>query len=625
MKRTLRTACLLTVTAGVVIVLSGMAGEPRSTKARAEKAAGAKIKYHSPIALVAGKAGKTLYVVENTNCQIAVVDVATGKVRQKLPTPGEATGVALSPDGSELYVTAGLPDGKLVTFDTATGKQIAVIDAGHSPIAPVVTKDGTRYVCDRFRNVVLGFAKGSSKAISIPVSREPVGLGLGDGGKTLVVANHLPAGRADQDFTASVISLIDTGANKVVKSIPLPNGSTGVRDIAMSPDGKLACVTHILARYHLPTTQVERGWMNTNALTIIDVPKKEIINTVLLDELDNGAANAWGAAWTADGKFICVSQAGTHDVSVIDWDGLSKKLDASAKAGKGEEVKNDLSFLIGLRRRIKLEGNGPRGLATIGSNVYAAMYFSDSLCTLDVDPAVRPVPKTIALGPTQPLTKVRKGEMYFNDAMLCFQQWQACASCHPDARTDGLSWDLLSDGMGNRKNVKSMLFSHKTPPTMVTGIRPDAEIAVRAAARFILFKAWSEEGSKCVDEYLKSLRPAPSPYLVKQANGTFGLSASAKRGKVLFDAADCGTCHNGPYLTDMKKYDVGTGTGSEEGLKFDMPTLREVWRSGPYLYNGRAATMEEVFTKFDPKDQHGTTGKLNAAQIKDLCEYVLSL
>jgi hypothetical protein len=35
--------------------------------------------------------------------------------------------------------------------------------------------------------------------------------------------------------------------------------------------------------------------------------------------------------------------------------------------------------------------------------------------------------------------------------------------------------------------------------------------------------------------------------------------------------------------------------------------------------------MEEVFTKFNPKDEHGATSKLAPQQIKDLTEYVMSL
>ena len=52
----------------------------------------------------------------------------------------------------------------------------------------------------------------------------------------------------------------------------------------ISPDGKYVYATHILARYQMPTTQLERGWMNTNALSIIDVEARKLLNTVLLDD-----------------------------------------------------------------------------------------------------------------------------------------------------------------------------------------------------------------------------------------------------------------------------------------------------------------------------------------------------
>jgi len=207
LKRVVEVVCLLAAAGGLVIALTSAVPTPTS----AAPAETREIRYLSPIAVIADKAGKTLYVAEATGHQIGVVDVASGKVTKNLPLPGEARGLTLSPDGKRLVAAAGVPDGKLVIFDTnpAAGyKQIGVIDAGHSPIAPVVAPDGTVYVCDRFRGAVLAFA--GKQRISIPVSREPTGLGLGDDGKTLVVANHLPAGRADQDFTASVVTLIDT-------------------------------------------------------------------------------------------------------------------------------------------------------------------------------------------------------------------------------------------------------------------------------------------------------------------------------------------------------------------------------------------------------------------------------
>jgi len=623
MKRTIGIVCLLGVAGGVAMILS--CAPMRSTPGKQRGAAGGEEGYLSPVAVIADRTGERLYVAERTGRQVAVIDLATGTVRRKLPLPAEASGLAMSRDGKRLLVTAGLGDGKLVIFDAASGRRTGLLDAGHSPMAPVVGRDGTIYVCDRFRNAVLAFARDSTKPVSIGVSRQPVGLGIGDGGRRLVVINHLPAGAADGYFTAAVVTLIDTAANKVVKEIPLPNGGTNLRGVAISPDGRRACVTHILARFRTPAVQLE-GWMNTNAMTIIDVPGGKIVNTVLLDDYDNGAAGAWGAAWTADGKYICVGHAGTHEISVIDWAGLAGKLAASAADDEGDHVRTDLFFLSGLRRRIKLEGNSPRGLTIVGSRIYAAMYFSDSICTLDVKAGVRPAPATIRLGPERPLTRARKGEIYFNDAArMCFHQWQSCASCHPDGRNDGLNWDLVNDGMGNPKSTKSMVLAPKTPPAMVTGIRADSLTAIEAGFRSLQLAVCSAEEAACVNEYLKNLRPAPSPHLVRRADGSLGLSESAGRGKVLFQTARCASCHKGPYLTDMKTRDVGTGVYREDGRKFDTPTLREVWRTGPYLYDGRAATMREVFEKFNPNDKHGTTSKLNARQIADLCQYVLSL
>ena len=111
------------------------------------------------------------------------------------------------------------------------------------------------------------------------------------------------------------------------------------------------------------------------------------------------------------------------------------------------------------------------------------------------------------------------------------------------------------------------------------------------------------------------------------------LSARAKRGEALFKKAKCADCHtadskgpNGEHLwTDRKPYDVGVGTGTEAGRKFDTPTLAEIWRTAPYLYDGRALTMEDVLTTSNPNDAHGETSKLSPEEIKDLAEYVLSL
>jgi hypothetical protein len=188
---------------------------------------------------------------------------------------------------------------------------------------------------------------------------------------------------------------------------------------------------------------------------------------------------------------------------------------------------------------------------------------------------------------------------------------------------DGLNWDLLNDGVGNPKNTRSLLLAHQTPPAMTLGVRETAETAVRAGIRHILFTVQPPEVAQAINEYLKSLKPVPSPHLV---NGQ--LSPAARRGETLFRSKEtgCVQCHPPPLFTSLKSYDVGTrGPLDGDADTFDTPTLIEIWRTAPYLHDGSAATLRDLLTLANPNDRHGKTSRLSADQIMDLCEYLLSL
>jgi YVTN family beta-propeller protein len=598
-----------------------------------------KSQWLSPTALVATADGGTMFIACATANQVAVFDVAKGKVAKTVEMPDSPLGLALSADGKQLFVTCAAPSSSVCIVDTASNKITATIPTGHTAMAPVPSPDGkTLYVCNRFNNCVSTIDLTQRKEVNrVAVPREPVAAAVTPDGKLLLVANHIHTGRADADVVAAVVTIIDTASGKIVKDIALPNGSGLLRDVKVSPDGKYACVTHVLARFHLPTTQLERGWMNTNALSLIDLTKCALFNTVLLDNVDSGAANPWAAAWSTDGKQICVTHAGTHEVSIIDAPALLEKLakmpaaldpnakiDYNAASRVATDVPNDLSFLVGVRNRIKLQpDNGPRAIALIGKKIYTANYFSDSLSVID-QAAPNVVAASIPLGSKRTMSTVRKGEMLWNDATMCFQGWQSCASCHSsDARVDGLNWDLLNDGIGNPKNSKSMLLSHKTPPAMSMGVRDTAETAVRSGIKNILFAVRPEDDAKALDEYLKSLQPISSPYLEKGK-----LSAAAQRGKKLFSdsTTGCAKCHPTSLFTDLKSYDVGTrGQFDKPDEIFDTPSLVEGWRSGPYLHDGSAATMRDVLTTRNAADKHGKTKHLSPQQIDDLNAYLLSL
>ena len=439
---------------------------------------------------------------------------------------------------------------------------------------------------------------------------------IADEGNYVFVANHLPAMSSTNQIVAAAISVLNIKSGNLVTNIILPNGSTCVRGICSSPDSKFVYVTHSIGNFHLPTTQLERGWMNTSAFSVIDAKLKKLLATIILDEFDSGAANPWGITCSHDGSLLAICHAGTHEISLIQLPQFHEKTQSILTTSKTCTVISDFSFLTHIRSRIKLPGNGPRAIVATSKKQFAICeYFSDSIAVIDYSDKKVTI-RSIKLGKTSPLTQVRKGEMIFNDATFCYQQWQSCASCHPDGRMDGLNWDLLNDGIGNPKNTKSMLLSHITPPAMITGIRKSAEIAVRAGFKYIQFHDVSEEDARCVDAYLKSLKPVPSPFL-EDGN----LSAKAKEGEKIFKKADCNRCHPPPLFTDCKPYDIGLNSPT----KFDTPTLIEIWRTAPYLYDGRAVTIKEVLTKFNYNEMHGKTKSLSTNEIEALIHYILSL
>lgn len=585
-------------------------------------------KYLSPESLVAAPDGKRLYIADVTGARIQVFDLQAGRVTREIGLPGSPGGLALSPDGARLYVSEAAVEGRAHEIDLKSGRLLRHFAVGHTPTAVSVGSGGkTLFVCNRFDDDVSIVDLASGKETGrLPVVREPVAAGLSRDGARLLVVNQLPSGAATAPPVASAVSILDVKARKVVKNVKLPNGSTGARGIAFSPDGKFAYVTHVLARYGLPTTQLDRGWVATSAVSVIDVAGARYIDTFLLDNVMRGAANPWGIDCSADGKWLCVTHAGTHEVSVINRAKVHEKLDAAKKAGaeksSGAIVApvNDLAFLVGMRKRVKLEGNGPRGLVVAGGMACAVEYFSGTLAVLDLA-VERAKAKSVSLGDQKAMSQARRGEMLFHDAEHCFQQWLSCATCHPtDGRVDALNWDLLLDGVGNPKNTKSLLHSHQTPPTTFTGARPNAEASVRAGIRFIEFVVRPEEDAAAIDDYLRTLGPVASPRL---ANGR--LSAAAERGKEVYRKAECARCHRAPYHTDQLTHRVGTGKGREKETPFVTPSLTECWRTAPYLHDGSAATIKDMLLKHNEGDAHGKTSGLTAKEIEDLVEYVLSL
>lgn len=578
---------------------------------------------HGPIA--AAMLGNLLLVAELDGHSLAILETPSGTMLHRVALSGSANGVCAGP-GNLALVACGARDGTLCLVDVKQARVTGIIPAGHTPMSPVMDADGKLvWLCLRFENAVVAVDLASRKVRTrISVGREPIACALTADGKTLIVAHHLPEQAATAPVVAATLAFVDVAGSRVVSLLTLPNGSSSVRGLCLSPDGAYAYVSHILSHFQYPTTQVDRGWMNTNAVSIIDVNKHALVNTVLLDTTTQGSANPWGVTCTADGHWLAVTCAGTHEVVAIDRPALQQRLEDAAAGDRAggtspgsSPVRNDLDFLHGISRHIPLPGNGPRGLVSAGTRLWAPLYFTDNLASLDLSDT-HPAVTLLSLGPQAGETPARAGERLFNDAGNCYQHWQSCATCHPDGRVDALNWDLLNDGIGNPKNTKSLLFAPQTPPMMWLGIRDADTTAIRTGFRYIQFHPVSGPDADAVSAYLAAMQPVPGP---NRAN-----SPAARRGKAVFAAADCARCHHGPYYTDLKLYDVGTGPDLTTNTSaFVTPPLCELWRTAPYLHDGRAATLKELFTLYNPHDQHGVTSHLSPRDLDALVEYLQTL
>ena len=244
----------------------------------------------SPLAPVDVKVVNHLVAVLGHESRVLeLVDPASGEKVKSIRLAQPPNGMAV--DGATVYVAEGGARGVVEVVDLESGELKRSFPAGHTPMSPVL-REGKLYVACRFDSRVLEMDAAAGTVLnSWNVPREPVVLAVSPDGRKIWAAGHLPAGAADGDFTAAALTLVEDG--KAVH-FPLSNGTQGVRGMAISPDGRYLAVAHVLSRYQAPTTQLDRGWMNTNAVTVINTDEPDKPHPVLLDDPDAGAANPWG-------------------------------------------------------------------------------------------------------------------------------------------------------------------------------------------------------------------------------------------------------------------------------------------------------------------------------------------
>jgi YVTN family beta-propeller protein len=375
---------------------------------------------------------------------------------------------------------------------------------------------------------------------------------------------------------------------------------------------------------------VEHGWAFGDSLTLFGL---DIGGTVQIpiDELDRYYALPWGVTIAPDKSKIFLTTAGSESVTVIDISRLLKTVHTRRQA-----FVNDLSASAEyVLARIPV-GHNPRGvvLSPDGKRLYVANRLDDNITVIDT--AADQVVSTIDLGGPKNIDALRRGERLFYTADFAFQGQFGCANCHLDATIDGLQWDLEPDGFGkdivDNRSLESLA---GTEPFKWNGGNPDmpTECGPRTEKFFYRSQSFNQQQLTDLVTFVYSLPYRPNRS--RLANGE--LTPAQERGKAIFERSRtkngklipemnrCSYCHSGPKYTNQKQIDVGTGKSTDRSPVIDVPQLSDVAYSAPYLHDGSARSLEEIWTVFNPKDTHGVTNDLTKDELNDLIEYLKTL
>ncbi len=415
-----------------------------------------------------------------------------------------------------------------------------------------------------------------------------------------------PPGECSWHFPASADVKLRQRAAELLGRLEIQNA----RGVWLGED--LWLIVHQRPKFNLSATQVAQGWVFTNALTWYPAPTTEALGktsggTIILDEPYRGYADPSDVV-AASNKIIFVSIGGADMVLALDGNKI-----APTRHSPREDLTTSRHFI---KARLPTQANPRRlGLSGDGKTLVVSNYLGDSLTVIDTEKLK--VIKHIPLGGPPP-DAARRGEILFNSGKMTFQGAFACASCHPNGGADGLNWDLTRDGVGNCKNTKSLLGVRDTAPYGWEGMSATLEDRVTGTLRSL--HQHEPTGTEVADlvAYLKSL-PPPKPVAV-------GDKEAFTRGKELFEGkARCATCHKRAGYDDGKSHDVGTRGPTDTSDLFDTPSLRGVARTAPYLHDGRAATLEEIFTRHNPEKRHGAAHLLSDQEFRDLMGFLRSL
>ena len=611
--------------------------------------------YLTPVEIKLSADGKTLYVVCEDGDSLLAVDTQTKRVVARVAVGHKPKGLALSPDGNTLYVSNEWSD-TVTEIDAATFAVKRTLKTGWGPVGLVTDRAGkTLYVANSIADSVSLIDLVSGAEIKRFVThRYPEQMLLSRDGKRVYVSNILPhLGRYDQMPVSELLSL-DTAKQVVAERILIP-GTIEMRHIAEAPatvatmyvqrsggqrsslQGGDLIVPLMQPKNLGPLIQVSQGWMMTHGMAVIHPdlhsPLGEAqskVTQVVLDDIDYYFATNAGAAFSPDGRRALVTSSDADTLSLLDTARLAERLRRIPAAELAVRLDSASTFVT---KRLTT-GHNPTSVVVSPDSrwAYVTNRLDDSVTVVDL--VQSKVAATIDLGGAKQLTPMRRGEQMFHDARVCYQGQFACATCHPNSHLDGLSWNIETPQLGrDRVANRTLRGIRETAPYKWNGHNADlaTQCGPRIAKFFFRSEGFNKQDLDALLTYLNNIPIAPNRHLA--ADGQ--LTEAQERGKAIYYRQmtntgktiplpnRCDTCHPADtHYTARYSTDVESKTNYDTAGSFDIPQLDSVYEDAPYLHNGEALTLEEIWTLFNDHDKHGVTSDMTKEQLNDLIEYL---
>jgi YVTN family beta-propeller protein len=590
--------------------------------------------YKTPLNLALSPDGKELYVACEGSGTVIVVDTRTREKVAEIPVGGQATDVTFSPDGRRAYVSARLED-SVAVVDVAGRKLLGKWRVGDEPHGVLTDPVGRfLYVLDTAEDSVSVVDTATGKTVRrLTASRDPWSLALSPDGKRIVITNVLSRFVPMPEPAKSEVTAIDTERGLVEDRYVFPEANY-LQGVAWHPSGEFAFLTLSRTKNRVPMTRILQGWTITNGLGI--VWRDGRTDQVLLDEPQLYFPDPTDVAFTPDGRWALVTSSASDRVAVVDVEKLVDMLRQASSYEREHIFPNHLGKPTEFVVKHIPTRNSPRGIVISpdGHTAYVANALDDSLTVIDLEKFEGE--GHIDLGGPKVITRVRRGERLFHSANITFRRQFSCHSCHPDGHVNGLTFDIEPDGIGispvDNRTLRGVL---DTAPFKWEGTNPtlQRECGPRLSVFFTRIQPFTPDELAAVENYIATIPRPPNRYRPLGAE----LTEAQRRGREIFFRTmknsgeeipignRCSTCHGGPLFTDRKVHNIGSKMMYDRVADFDAPHLNNIYDSAPYLHNGIAPTLEEIWTRYNPDDTHGVTNDMTKDQLNDLIEYLKTL